>query len=418
MKPAHRTLLSQDVKMALETIRAHKVRSFLTVLGVVIGVTVAITVSSILLGFEDNAQASFNEFGVNNLFVFKFAGGFRSTRLSQEERTRKPLSYEDGMAMRNELPAVKEVSVTAMPRVGQGQQPIRQARYKGKEVSNIRYRGVTPSYAEVQSVHMKEGRFFTDLEDIHHEEVVVIGYDIANSLFPNEDPIGKPLQVDGNVFVVIGVLDKKKNTFLGVSDNDVLVPYRTYRKHYPNDDENFINAMAYPGLKDVAEDEIRSLLRTRRRVPPDKPDSFWISSAEQVGDQFRSIMSGIFELVVVIVSIGLLVGGVGVMNIMLMGVTERTREIGVRKAIGARKWDITLQFLTEAVTLTGIGGLIGVILSLGLSILLRMISVPSLVPVWAIFLGLGVAGSVGLFFGIYPAVKAARLDPVIALRYE
>jgi putative ABC transport system permease protein len=214
------------------------------------------------------------------------------------------------------------------------------------------------------------------------------------------------------------VLDKKKNTFLGVSDNDVLVPYRTYRKHYPNDDENFINAMAYPGLKDVAEDEIRSLLRTRRRVPPDKPDSFWISSAEQVGDQFRSIMSGIFELVVVIVSIGLLVGGVGVMNIMLMGVTERTREIGVRKAIGARKWDITLQFLTEAVTLTGIGGLIGVILSLGLSILLRMISVPSLVPVWAIFLGLGVAGSVGLFFGIYPAVKAARLDPVIALRYE
>src|SRR6185437_1415885 len=418
MKPAHRTLLSQDVNMALETIRAHKVRSFLTVLGVVIGVTVAITVSSILLGFEDNAQASFNEFGVNNLFVFKFAGGFRSTRLSQEERTRKPLSYEDGMAMRNELPAVKEVSVTAMPRVGQGPQPIRQARYKGKEVSNIRYRGVTPRYAEVQSVHMKEGRFFTHLEDLHHEEVVVIGYDIANSLFPNEDPIGKPLQVDGNVFQVIGVLDKKKNTFLGVSDNDVLIQYRTYRKHYPNDDENFINAMAYPGLKDVAEDEIRSLLRTRRRVPPDKPDNFGISSAEQVGDQFRSIMSGIVELVVAVVSIGLLVGGVGVMNIMLMGVTERTREIGVRKALGARRWDITLQFLTEAVTLTGIGGLIGVVLSLALSFVLRAVHVPSLVPVWAILLGLAVAGSVGLFFGIYPAVKAARLDPVIALRYE
>jgi ABC-type antimicrobial peptide transport system permease subunit len=419
MNPAHRTLLSQDVKMALETVRAHKVRSFLTVLGVVIGVTVAITVSSILLGFEDNAQASFNEFGVNNLFVFKFAGGFRSTRLSQEERTRKPLSYEDGMAIRNELPAIKEVSITAMPRIVQGGPPrVRQARYKGKEVSNVRFRGVTPSYAEVQSVRMKEGRFFTDLEDLHHEEVAVIGFDIANTLFPNEDPIGKPLQVDGNVFDVIGVLDKKKNTFLGVSDNEVLLPYRTYRKHYPNDDENFINAMAYPGMKDVAEDQIRSLLRTRRRVPPDKPDSFWISSAQQVGDQFRAIMSGIFELVVVIVSIGLLVGGVGVMNIMLMGVTERTREIGVRKAIGARKWDITLQFLTEAVTLTGIGGLIGVVLSLGLSIALRMISVPSLVPVWAIFLGLGVAGSVGLFFGIYPAVKAARLDPVIALRYE
>jgi putative ABC transport system permease protein len=418
MKAAQRALLSQDVKMALETIRAHKVRSFLTVLGVVIGVTVAITVSSILLGFEANAQAAFDEFGVNNLFVFKFAGGFRSSRLSQEERTRKPLTYEDGMAMRDDLPAIKEVSITAMPRVGQGPQPVRQARHKGKEVSNIRFRGVTPSYAEVQSVHMKEGRFFTDLEDMHREEVVVIGYDIANTLYPTEDPVGKPLQVDGNVFQVIGVLDKNKNAFLSASDNEVLLPYRTYRKHYPNDDENFINAMAYPGMKDIAEDEIRSLLRTRRRVAADKPDNFWISSAEQVGDQFRAIMSGIVQLVTAIVSIGLLVGGVGVMNIMLMGVTERTREIGVRKAIGARKWDITLQFLTEAVTLTGIGGLIGVILSLGLSVLLRLISVPSLVPVWAIFLGLGVAGSVGLFFGIYPAVKAARLDPVIALRYE
>jgi len=417
MKPAHKTLLSEDVKMALETIRAHKVRSFLTVLGVVIGVTVAIIVSSILLGFEDSVQASFNEFGVNNLFVFKFQQGFRG-RLTPEERSRKPLTYEDGMAIRDDLPAIKEVSISALPRITGQPQPIRQARYKGKELSNIRFRGQTASYVEVQSAQMKEGRFFTDLEDQHRAEVVVIGYDVANTLFPKEDPIGKPLQVDGSVYEVVGVLDKKKNAFIGASDNEVFVPYHTYRKHYPNDDENFINAMAYPGLKDVAEDEIRSLLRTRRRVRPDKPDNFGISSAEQVGDQFRSIMSGIVELVVAVVSIGLLVGGVGVMNIMLMGVTERTREIGVRKALGARRWDITLQFLTEAVTLTGIGGLIGVVLSLALSFVLRAVHVPSLVPVWAILLGLAVAGSVGLFFGIYPAVKAARLDPVIALRYE
>lgn|SRR6185312_12863879 len=417
MKPAHKTLLSEDVKMALETIRAHKVRSFLTVLGVVIGVTVAIIVSSILLGFEDSVQASFNEFGVNNLFVFKFQQGFRG-RLTPEERSRKPLTYEDGMAIRDDLPAIKEVSISALPRITGQPQPIRQARYKGKELSNIRFRGQTASYVEVQSAQMKEGRFFTELEDQHRAEVVVIGYDVANTLFPKEDPIGKPLQVDGSVYEVVGVLDKKKNAFIGASDNEVFVPYHTYRKHYPNDDENFINAMAYPGLKDVAEDEIRSLLRTRRRVPPDKPDNFGISSAEQVGDQFRSIMSGIVELVVAVVSIGLLVGGVGVMNIMLMGVTERTREIGVRKALGARRWDITLQFLTEAVTLTGIGGLIGVVLSLALSFVLRAVHVPSLVPVWAILLGLAVAGSVGLFFGIYPAVKAARLDPVIALRYE
>ncbi|HWG88441.1 MAG TPA: ABC transporter permease, partial [Candidatus Acidoferrales bacterium] len=372
MKPAHKTLLSEDVKMALETIRAHKVRSFLTVLGVVIGVTVAIIVSSILLGFEDSVQASFNEFGVNNLFVFKFQQGFRG-RLTPEERSRKPLTYEDGMAIRDDLPAIKEVSISALPRITGQPQPIRQARYKGKELSNIRFRGQTASYVEVQSAQMKEGRFFTDLEDQHRAEVVVIGYDVANTLFPKEDPIGKPLQVDGSVYEVVGVLDKKKNAFIGASDNEVFVPYHTYRKHYPNDDENFINAMAYPGLKDVAEDEIRSLLRTRRRVPPDKPDNFGISSAEQVGDQFRSIMSGIVELVVAVVSIGLLVGGVGVMNIMLMGVTERTREIGVRKALGARRWDITLQFLTEAVTLTGIGGLIGVVLSLALSFVLRAV---------------------------------------------
>jgi putative ABC transport system permease protein len=411
------TLLSEDIKMALDTIRTHKVRSFLTVLGIVIGVTVAIVVTSILLGFEDSVQASFNEFGINNLFVFKFEQGFRA-RLTPEERTRKPLTFEDGMAIRDELPAVKEVNIIGLFRVTGGPQPIRQARYKGKEVSNIRFRGVTASYVEVQSATMKDGRFYTDQEDQHRVDLAVIGYDIANSLFPNESPIGKPLQVDGMVYEVVGVLDKKKNPFLGVSDNEIFVPYRSYRKHYPQDDETFINVMAFPGMKDIAEDEIRSLLRTRRHVAPGKPDNFGISSAQQIGDQFRTIMAGIVQLVVAIVSIGLLVGGVGVMNIMLMGVTERTREIGVRKAIGARRFDITLQFLTEAVTLTVIGGAIGVALSLGLSFLLRLISVPSLVPVWAIFLGLGVASSVGLFFGIYPAVKASRLDPVIALRYE
>ncbi|SRR6266481_224859 len=417
MSADHSKLLSEDIKMAFDTIRTHKVRSFLTVLGVVIGVTVAITVTSILIGFESSVQDSFNQFGINNLFVFRFQQGFRA-RLSPEERMRKPLTYEDGMAIREELPAIKEVNMIALPRQGEGPPLTRQARYKGKELSNIRFRGVTPSYVEVQSARMKEGRFYTEQEDLHRSELVVIGYDVANSLFPFESPIGKSLQVDGNVYEVLGVLDKKKNAVLGISDNEVFIPFRTYRKHYPRDDEIFINAMAYDGLKNVAEDQIRGLLRTRRRVAPDKTDNFGLSSAEQVGDQFRTIMAGVAQLVVTISSIGLLVGGVGVMNIMLMGVTERTREIGVRKAIGARRGDITLQFLTEAVTLTGIGGIVGILLSLGLSLLLRLVSVPSLVPVWAVFLGLAVSSSVGLFFGIYPAVKAARLDPVTALRYE
>jgi len=414
----HSKLLGENVKMALETIRTHKARSFLTVLGVVIGVTVAIVVASVLLGFEDNVQASLNDFGINNLFIFKFNEHFG--RLTPEERTRKPLTYEDGIAIKELVPAIKDVSIEVFPRVVQGGPPrvIYTARNKGHELTSINFTGSTASYAEVQNARMKDGRFFTDLEDLHRADVVVIGYNVEHTLFPGESAVGKPLEVGGNLYEVIGVLEKKKNTTVGGGDNDVVVPYRTYRKHHPQDDEHFITAMAYPGMKAAAEDEVRGLLRQRRHVAFDKPDTFGIGSAEQAGNQFRQIMSGILVLVVSIVSIGLLVGGVGVMNIMLMGVTERTREIGVRKAIGARKRDISFQFLTEAMTLTGAGGVIGVILSLGISFIMRLAHFPSSVPISVILLGVGVASSVGLFFGIYPAMKAARLDPVDALRYE
>jgi len=413
------SLAGEDVKMALETIRDHKVRSFLTVLGVVIGVTVAIVVSSILLGVQDNIQESLNEFGVDNLFVLKFDAGIHFGRLSPEERTRKPLTYEDAMAIKENLPAVKNVAVEVLPRIGDvGPPRIPTARYKNHELSNILFRGVTSSFADVESSHMKEGRFFTDQEDLHRSDIVVLGYDAANSLFPNEPALDKQLLVDGNLFTVVGVFQKKKNPAPGRGDNEVFIPYRTYRKHYPQDDEHVLLVMAHTGMKNVAEDEIRGLLRMRRRVPAHSPDSFGISSAEQLGNQFRDIMAGIFNLVVGVVSIGLLVGGVGVMNIMLMSVTERTREIGVRKAIGARRRDISFQFLTEAMTLTGAGGILGVLFSLMISLLLNLLHFPSSVPLWAVLLGVTVASSVGLFFGIYPAMKAARLDPVAALRYE
>jgi len=414
----HSNMLLEDVKMALETIRTHKVRSFLTVLGVVIGTMVAILVASILLGVEKNVQDSLNEFGVDNLFVLKFEPGIHFGRLSPEERTRKPLTYEDGIAIKEELPAVKDVVIEILSRIGQGPQPIRTARYKSHELTNIAFRGMTSSYAEVVNGRMKEGRFYTEQEDLHREDVVVIGFDAEKSLFPDETAEGKQLLVDGNLYTVIGVFDKKKSTLNQGGDVEVFIPFRTYKKHYPQDDEIALIAAAYPGMKAVAEDQIRGLLRTRRRVPPNKPDTFGISSAEQLGTQFRDIMKGIFSLVIAVVSVGLLVGGVGVMNIMLMSVTERTREIGVRKAIGARKRDISFQFITEAMTLTGIGGFLGVILSLIFSLLMQLAHFPSSVPIWAILLALAVACSVGLFFGIYPAVKAARLDPVTALRYE
>ncbi len=410
--------LAEDMKMAFETIRTHKVRSFLTIFGVMVGVTVAITASSAVLGLESNVQESLNEFGINNLFIFKFDPGFHG-RLTAEERTRKPLTFEDGMAIKDEVPAVKNVSIEVFPRVASDvPRVIYTARYKGHELSNINFTGATPSFVEVEGIKMKDGRVFTDTEDLHRADVVVIGYDVERTLFPGESAVGKPLEVGGATYMVIGVLEKKKNSTIGGGDNDVIVPYRSYRKHHPQDDEHFITAMAYPGMKAVAEDEVRGLLRQRRHVAFDKPDNFGVASAEQAGQQFRQIMSGVLLLVVAIVSIGLLVGGVGVMNIMLMGVTERTREIGVRKAIGARKRDISFQFLTEAMTLTGTGGVIGVIVSLGISILMRKVHIPSSIPIGVIILGVAVASSVGLFFGIYPAMKAARLDPVDALRYE
>src|ERR1051326_90653 len=208
----HSNMLLEDIKMALETIRTHKVRSFLTVLGVVIGTMVAILVASILLGVEKNVQDSLNEFGVDNLFVLKFEPGIRFGRLSPEERTRKPLTYEDGVAVKEQLPAVKDVVIEALFRIGGGPQPIRTARYKNHELTNIQFRGMTANYSEVVNGIMKEGRYYTDLEDLHREDVVVLGFDAAKNLFPDENAVGKQLLVDGNPYTVIGVFDKKKST--------------------------------------------------------------------------------------------------------------------------------------------------------------------------------------------------------------
>src|SRR5258708_2915031 len=300
-------MLTENMRMAFETIRIHKVRSFLTVLGVVIGVTVAIVVSSILLGLENNVPQELNDFGINNLFIFKFDPGFHG-RLTLEERTRKPLTYEDAMAIKEQLPSIKGVSVEAFPRVGQGRQPIRTARNKGHEISNINYTGANADYVEVQNCRMKDGRFFTEMEDLHREDLAVIGYNIEKTLFPGESAVGKPMEISGITFTVIGVLEKKKNAMIGGGDNDITVPYRSYRKHYPQDDKHFITAMAFPGMKAIAEDQVRGLLRQRRRVPLDKPDTFGISSAEQAGKQFSQIMAGILGLVVRIVSLRLLFG--------------------------------------------------------------------------------------------------------------
>ncbi|HLQ51747.1 MAG TPA: ABC transporter permease [Terriglobales bacterium] len=410
--------LGENTRMALKALRENKLRSFLTVLGVVIGVTTLLCVAAIMVGLDEDMRGFLNDFGADTLFIYKFTPGIHFGRLSAEERARKALTYDDAMAINEQCSAVKWVTVEMFPRRG----GIHTARYQGHEVNGVDHTGALSSYEQVYNVRMAKGRFFSQAEDEHRADVVVIGADMADSFFPHEDPIGKIILVDLVPYRVIGVEEKRKGQFFKdqSADRVATVPYHTYEKHHPVDNDNFIGAVPYPGMKSTAEDQIRDVLRRRRKVPYNKPDSFGISSADAIATQFHQITGMVALVTIVISSIGLMIGGVGVMNIMLMSVTERTREIGVRKAIGARRRDIIGQFLAEAITLTGAGGVIGVLISFGVSLLISLLfpSLPTSVPMWAVVTGVLVSMSVGLFFGMYPAVKAARLDPVDALRYE
>jgi ABC-type antimicrobial peptide transport system permease subunit len=295
------------------------------------------------------------------------------------------------------------------------------AKYKGLEMADAQLQGNTAEDFSITGATLKDGRLFTDIDDLHRRDVAVIGADVVERLFLNEDPIGKAINVDGHNYEVIGTLEKRK-AFLGDNGDDKIIclPYFTYMKSYPYAKENIINALAYPGKVNQAIDEITGLLRRLRNDKPSDPDSFGIATADTFIKQFRDMMGTVVLVTIVISSIGLMVGGIGVMNIMLVSVTERTREIGVRKAIGARRSDITWQFLLEAMTLTLLGGVMGILFGYTVSFLIRTLvpALPSTVPIWSVIAGLVVSVSIGLFFGLWPAVKASRLDPIVALRYE
>jgi len=294
------------------------------------------------------------------------------------------------------------------------------AKYKGAEMYDVNLFGVEEAYARGGQVDMHLGRFFTDEESRRKLPVVVIGQDLEKGLYASVSPIGKPILVDGHEFEVIGTMLKPAASMFGDSDNRVLLPYWTMQKMYPSARENALVVTARSGLLARAQDEVRVVLRIARHVPYGKPDNFALSTAEQMVSDFRQITSITFLVMAVLSSIGLLVGGIGVMNIMLVSVTERTYEIGIRKAIGARRFDILVQFLIEAAALTGLGGVAGILFGWGISLIARLVfaSIPARVPLWSAVLGIIVSVGVGLFFGIWPANKAARLDPVVALRYE
>jgi len=404
----------ENLLLALDTLRSHKFRSCLTILGVLIGVAVVILVASIIAGLDRRIVDMAEDFGTNTLWVYKFDPGFH-VRLTAEERMRKPLTFEDAMAIRDQCPSAEAVAVELFKWASTT------AKYNGQEVVGIDFEGATPEVFRLSNSSLADGRLFNEIDDLHRRNVAVIGAEIREMFFEHEDPIGKNIEVDGHTFEVIGTLGKRKQAIMAMGvDRIVFIPYLTYRKFYPQVKENFISVLAAPGKLNDAKDEVTGVLRRRRGVKPAEKDNFGIGSAESMITQFREMTSTIGLVAIVLSSIGLLVGGIGVMNIMLVSVTERTREIGVRKAIGARRSDITWQFLLEAVILTALGGMSGIAVAYSGSYLIRTYvpGLPSTVPVWSVFAGFVVSISVGLFFGMWPAVKAARLDPIVALRHE
>ena len=407
-------LLLSVIGLALATLRENKVRSFLTLLGVMIGTGTIIGVGSILTGLDGAVTGAIRSLGTNTAIVMKIGPSFGGGR-TPEQRMRKPLTYDNVLAIQERCPSVEHVSPILQPPNG-----VFRARYKGNDAYQLNLFGTAEYYATSGQADIATGRFFTDSEDRHRMSVTVLGQDLYKQLFGKEEAVGKSILVAGHELQVIGVMNPPATALPGMSDNRVIIPYFTMRKLFPTAQEHQLMVEAKEGKLAAAIDETRSVLRQERRVALNKPDNFDISTADQLVDQFRSVTAVVTLVMVVLSSIGLLVGGIGVMNIMLVSVTERTREIGVRKAIGARRGDIIIQFLTEAVVLTGLGGVIGMLFGWSVSMVTRFFlpNLPTLVPLWAVLLGIAVSVGIGVFFGIWPASKAARLDPVEALRYE
>jgi putative ABC transport system permease protein len=411
----------ENLKMALDTLRGNKLRSLLTIIGVVVGVITVMLISSVISGFSVAIEKEVESFGTRSIFLYKYEIGFGHGRRTQEERMRKPLTVADADAIKG-LSSIE----TAVPFLDVSNnffgQKILVTGKNGKTSSAVNLQGTEPEIERTTSEVLMDGRWFSQSESDTKAEVCLIGSTVVESYFPFENPIGQKLEIGGTEFKVIGVLEKREQLFGGGGGNNdqsnvIYMPLGTALKLKPNADDLFILAVANEGMLEKAKDDVADLLRARREVPIGKPNNFSMETAASLIDQFQAIMATTFLFMVVISSVGLMIGGIGVMNIMLVSVTERTREIGIRKAIGARRSDIMLQFLIEAATLTGFGGLVGLFIGWLLTLLVKLV-LPSYVPWWAPVAGFFASVGIGIVFGLLPAWKAARLDPIESLRYE
>jgi len=409
--------IKESAAMAVATVRANKLRSSLTILGVAIGVVTLTFMVSIIQGLNKAFAEQIESLGSNTIFVSKFDPSFGRPP-NDEELHRKEITQEDAEAIRTEAASAVE-SVAPIHR-----KIAADLRYEDKETDTPILFGVTPEYEYTISQYVGRGRFVVDADIAGRENVAVLAQDVVHALFPFEDPLGKEIKIEGRPFRVVGVMEPLGNFFGQSRDNSVFIPLATFDKYWRDIDPPLVVffIIIRPHTRadvQTAMDEITDILRRRRQVPAGARNNFGVSSQDSLLDFYNQLTGATWLVLTAISFVALMIGGIGVMNIMLVSVTERTREIGVRKAVGATRANILWQFLIEAVVLTALGGVTGLTVGEAASLLMNKYSpLPAFVPLWAILVGIGISASVGIVFGLWPAWKAARLDPIEALRYE
>jgi len=404
-----RGFLTELIRAAIESIRINKLRAFLTTLGIIIGVTTVIAVVSVIIGVQKKVTDTFSSIGADVIYIQKYPWVMGARRKWWEIRKRKDITFTEYNALKKYSTTIKYIAPEMHSRVS--------LKRGNKKVEAVEITGTTHILPKINQQYVETGRFLSEDDVRYRKNVCVIGTDVAENLFPEENPVGQYLKIAGNKFLVIGILEKKGNIFGQSMDNVAVIPYTTYQKIFGS--RRSITIVALAENKDEAIEEIRWILRNVRKVPQGKPDDFSINTSDALIKQWNELTRSIFLVMIVVASVALIVGGIGIMNIMLVSVTERTREIGIRKAIGAKKKEILVQFLIEAVIVSLGGGIIGILLGFLLAKLSSIFAnLPFAMPIWLVLLGFLFSSLVGVFFGFYPAKKAAELNPVEALRYE